>query len=492
MTRHTHTRLGRFGVVGGTAAMAVLAGCLSLTLAGCGQQQGGSAAGSSAADAGTTSLSTVRRADEADKSLLDGDVALDVNGTLVYEQDVTDYIQSQRGQNGLDDDGAWASYLADEGKDGSAVRDAALGNYIDTILLDQAIRQRGISVSDSEVQDRLDQLKQYYDGFGTNGWEQVRDSMGYTTDDAYASHLSRQMLLQKLQDSATADVQVSDDDAQAYLDQHASDYAGKRASIIVMPDMASAQQVKALIDDGTLTFQEAALTYSLAYGSAYTQAYAAATSSSAADGTSSSGGGSDVLQLDGTAGSGAVVASDAQDARAAVDAEQTRYVGDGAWESALDSAGDIGWVTEDQMQGGASGSGSDAASSGGVATQALADLSAGEVSDPVQTAMGVQIVACTESYDPDADGTQLSDLPSDLQDKVRSDALEQAKTDAWNDFGRQLYLSASIDAAPMPSGLPYDVKVPSTADQASASSAAGPAASVAAGSSASSGADGEA
>ncbi len=452
------------------AAAAALAGCLAfslLPLAGCATGSGTSTSGAASSSSSAASLGS-----NADGELSSG-TAVTVNGQEVTEGAVTDFVQSSRTSHGLSDDAAWSSWLAENGMTGSAVRDAAIHEFSDSILLSEAVASYGISVGDDEVQAELDRQRGYYDGLGSGGWDQVRSQMlGYDSDDAYADHLAQQMLLGRLQDAVLADVTVSDDDVQTYLDGHADQYAGKAGVYLILPDETTALQVRSLIEGGSITAQEAALTYSLASRNAFAEDVAAsvAASSDAADSASEDSASEDAS---GEA-AGYAVASSAEDARAAVDATKADYYGgsDDAWSSALDGAGSTGWVGTDALSQ-ASSSSETTAQAGGIATWALADLDPGQVSDPIQTAMGWQLIVCTGSYDPASDGTSLADLPSDLADQVRSDALEQARSDAWDAFGAQLYASASIDEAPMPAGLPYDV----TPAGAGAGAAAGTAAS---------------
>lgn len=435
MERTNSNHRGRMRRIACAGVSVALAGCLAAGLSGCSGSD--NASSSSDSDGTTSTLSTIRSASEG------GDLAMTVNNTIVYEDDLTSYIQSQRDEAGLSDDGAWGSYLADAGQSAQDVRSSALNQYLDTILINDAIANEGITVTDDEVESQFEQMKSYYDSFGENGWEQVREMSGYASDDAFKERLRNQMLSQKLREKVIADVTVSDDDVQSYLDEHIDEYAGKRAAFIIMPDDESAAQVKELIDSGALTFQEAVLTYSLGTSNAYAQAFAAQASSSSADAAASSE---------------PTVAATAEDAQAARDAVKATYLGDDAWQSALDGAGDAGWFTESEIEQAAAGA---SASMGGVYVAALASLDAGEVSDPIDTMMGVQIIMCTESYDPAADGSSVSDMPDDLQEKVRDDALSAAQDAAWEAYGQSLYASASIDMEPMPAGLPYDVAIPS-------------------------------
>ena len=52
-----------------------------------------------------------------------GAVAATINGTEIYEDTVTDYIQSVREQQGLTDEDSWGNYLAQMGTDPAGVRE---------------------------------------------------------------------------------------------------------------------------------------------------------------------------------------------------------------------------------------------------------------------------------------------------------------------------------------------------------------------------------
>ena len=76
-----------------------------------------------------------------------GAVAATINGTEIYEDTVTDYIQSVREQQGLTDEDSWGNYLAQMGTDPAGVRERDHQHVRHARALSTpAPRKRGVTV----------------------------------------------------------------------------------------------------------------------------------------------------------------------------------------------------------------------------------------------------------------------------------------------------------------------------------------------------------
>lgn len=86
------------------------------------------------------------------RSLLsDAAVAARVNGVAIPEGDVTDLVLMHRHLAGLDDDEAWGAWLEHQSSSSYVVRDDALSALVQAELVRQVAEQRGVRVSDQEV-----------------------------------------------------------------------------------------------------------------------------------------------------------------------------------------------------------------------------------------------------------------------------------------------------------------------------------------------------
>jgi len=126
-------------------------------------------------------------------------------------------------------------------------------------------------------------------------------------------------------------------------------------------------------------------------------------------------------------------------------------------DSSAANGGDVGW---------------DATNSFVTAYQdALSGLSAGQVSDLVETEYGIHIIKCTEEYTAPAEVTSLDQLPEEFRETIRSMAASvKANNDytAWLDGLRE---KADIVINDMPSNVPYNVDMSKYASSTSSESA---------------------
>ncbi|MFN8188548.1 MAG: peptidyl-prolyl cis-trans isomerase [Gaiellales bacterium] len=90
-------------------------------------------------------------------------------------------------------------------------------------LLEREAATLGITVTDEEVEKRLDELKQqFYEG-DDKKYEDELKKFGIT-DEMARSQLRSSIISQKLYDEVTKDVTVTDEDVRAYYDEHLDEF----------------------------------------------------------------------------------------------------------------------------------------------------------------------------------------------------------------------------------------------------------------------------
>lgn len=144
------------------------------------------------------------------------------------------------------------------------IKQACLQNSINTQLM---LEQTEIQVSDDEinqeVEDNISKLKEQYSEEGQ--FEEVLSQYGFT-EDSFKETQKKELKAQKVYDAITEDVEVSDDDVQAYYDENKdSQYtqsAGANAAHILIAEkdddgnidfdasLTKAQEVKSKLDAG--------------------------------------------------------------------------------------------------------------------------------------------------------------------------------------------------------------------------------------------------
>jgi foldase protein PrsA len=115
------------------------------------------------------------------------------------------------------------------------VRSQIIQFLVERSEYDQKAKDLGIKVSDKDVGDRLDQIKQQYFGSAQPGqkakskaeidklYRQQLKAQGLTDKDV-KDGIRAQIIREKISEKVTKDVKVSDDDAKKYYDDHKSQY----------------------------------------------------------------------------------------------------------------------------------------------------------------------------------------------------------------------------------------------------------------------------
>lgn len=190
-----------------------------------------------------------------------GGVAATVNGAEIQEEEVTASVESIRSQMSLTDEDAWGEWMAKYDYTPEKVREEVIDSLVTKQLIIQGAEEKGVTVSDDEVQSYVDQMKQNY--ASDDKWNEALQAVGMTEDE-YKSNIKTSLLQQGLMKSFEGD-DPSDEDVLSYAQTYISSFDGaKRSSHILFDadDTETAQSVLDQINAGTLDFAEAAKTYS--------------------------------------------------------------------------------------------------------------------------------------------------------------------------------------------------------------------------------------
>lgn len=192
-----------------------------------------------------------------------GAVAATVNGTEIYEDQITNTIQSNREQMGLSDEQTWGAWLAQNNATPESIRSEIIDGFVTQEVVRQSASKQGISVSADTVQSYVDQMKSNYNDDAA--WQAALASAG-VTEDEYRENIELSLIMQQLSESLATDAEPTEDQILEYAKMYATYYNGAKKSSHILfdaADEATAQEVLEKINDGSLDFADAAQQYSI-------------------------------------------------------------------------------------------------------------------------------------------------------------------------------------------------------------------------------------
>lgn len=90
-------------------------------------------------------------------------------------------------------------------------------------------------------------------------------------------------------------------------------------------------------------------------------------------------------------------------------------------------------------------------------TDALANLSKGQVSGLVTSDYGIHIIKCTDEFHCDGNATSLDQYPSEFVDYISNIVKSQNQSQAYNDWFNSYKEQADIQTNDMPENVPYNL-----------------------------------
>ena len=184
------------------------------------------------------------QAEDTSSYKLTGDVAATINGTNLTEDTVTKQIMSMRTSYGYTKDKDWAQYLVDNDLTPKKYRKQLIDSYTQQILLQQAQKENGVTVSDEEVEKAWkDACKS---AGGAKAFKKTLKTYGYT-EDTYKDSLKEGLAQQKLKDAVAPTSKPKDSEIVDYINENLSNYndARRSSNILIKVDSDASDEDKA-------------------------------------------------------------------------------------------------------------------------------------------------------------------------------------------------------------------------------------------------------
>lgn len=169
--------------------------------------------------------------------------AANVAGEVITEDEVTNYIEGFRSKNeSCETDVGWASFLASAGYTAETMRLYVL----ETVFIPKAVvrvrcAQLGITVSDDELDQVIEQEKEYYEQrYGADSWASVLASYGYD-EESWRENEENRLLEERCKAEVVGEVEPSKSQLQAYINQNAASYSGKHSYYLQFSSVEEAQ-----------------------------------------------------------------------------------------------------------------------------------------------------------------------------------------------------------------------------------------------------------
>lgn len=124
-------------------------------------------------------------------------VAATVNGTEIYEGDVTSSIEQQRKGMGLEDAGEWKRYLQDSGLTPEDVRKQTIDSIAAPELIKQGASELGITVDEAAVDEYISLVKASAEN--DEEWRKALEEAGFT-EESFRRAVSDMFLEQEVRD----------------------------------------------------------------------------------------------------------------------------------------------------------------------------------------------------------------------------------------------------------------------------------------------------
>ncbi len=184
-----------------------------------------------------------------------------VNGEPILESDVTAYIEGFRATDeNLGKTDGWSDYLSSTGYTPSSLRRYILNSvFIPRILIEQECKERGITVTENEVDSAIASQQSAYENLeGADSWNSALVANGYD-ETSWRDHERRRLLEEKLAKTVVEKTDVSNSQVQNACNEHASEYNGKHSYYIAFVSEEAAREASgelATLANDTVTLED--------------------------------------------------------------------------------------------------------------------------------------------------------------------------------------------------------------------------------------------
>ena len=189
-------------------------------------------------------------------------VAATVNGTEISEEEITNRIENFRASYSLEEDADWAEWLDSAGYTCESLREEVIDYFAEKELIRAECESREITIDSETIDSYVSQMREYYDS--DEAWEEALEQAGYTEQE-YRDAIEYSLKVQELKNQIGEDAEVTDEDIISIASTYMYYYDGAKKSSHILfssDDEALAQQVLEQIQNGEITFEDAAAQYS--------------------------------------------------------------------------------------------------------------------------------------------------------------------------------------------------------------------------------------
>ena len=192
----------------GITVVACLSAVLATSLAGCAGGGNGGASGSGG-----------------------NSIAATVNGQKIMEADITAQVEAFRVQSQLESEGSWVQWLKDNGFTPADIREVKIQENVEGILLDNVCLERGITISDDDVNARVNEIKDIYNNGGSS-FDQMLAASGMT-EKTYAQQIKEDLQKSALAESVTQNMNPTEDTLLNMANQDMKNHDGMKKYTVI-------------------------------------------------------------------------------------------------------------------------------------------------------------------------------------------------------------------------------------------------------------------
>ena len=132
------------------------------------------------------------------------------------------------------------------------LRNALVRSLVEQAQFEIAAEELGVTVSDADLEKRLDELKEQFFGGDQQAYEKELENQGLT-EEQVLKDLRARMISEKVFEDVTSEVQVADEDVQAYFEENEAQFeqpASRDVRHIVVESKAKADQIHRQLENG--------------------------------------------------------------------------------------------------------------------------------------------------------------------------------------------------------------------------------------------------